>query len=168
MLELTQTNLDPGNCWQTAWACVLEVDPAELPDQVSIGLSSYFSALKSYFLVHHEKGILVVSDRPVVELIRPRSEELHILCGPTERTASSGKNHCVVGRGGEPVWDPHPSRVGLLYAHEMQILMPYPDEWRSRELPPCACPACPSPPAKPISLVGRMMKRLGGETGGGT
>jgi hypothetical protein len=130
MLKLTQTNLDPGNCWQTAVACLLGVPAEALPDQHLIesrhkdgsvpdyaGHHSYSNALNAYLFKHHGLGYM---QEPAWKLgaFTLRDPGLHLLIGPTVRTCEGGDGarilHCVVGRHGEQVWDPHPSRAGLL------------------------------------------------------
>lgn len=159
MRELTQTSLDPGNCWQTAWACVLDVDPKELPDQAALPGPSenYCAPLQAYLRVHHHKLLLTIGGVVPVSLLRPRSDDPHVLVGPTVRSRDTW--HCVVGRGGETIWDPHPSRAGLLCAAEMQLLMPHEEGWPPRDYPPCVCPACahtPEAKSAPSRLVSRV------------
>lgn len=152
MREYTQTDTTHGNCWQTAIACVLEVDPAELPCQVSIevGKRSYNNALLWYLEKHHGLMYSELQDYqfPALDVRQPG---WHVALGPTVRTAVHGKHHAVVAHRGTPVWDPHPTRAGLLEVQRWGILAPlpgriaaerearrakYPGEWG------CECPAC--------------------------
>lgn len=48
------------------------------------------------------------------------------------------------GRCGEVVWDPHPSRAGLLEEIRWAFIVPYPAEWVNQKAinDECVCPAC--------------------------
>lgn len=165
MREFTQTNLDPGNCWQTCVACILEVDPGELPPQEEYDIRekqpdgswkwlpgrSYNNALQAYLRKHH--GMVYVEMHTPWELLdylQVKPDVFHMMTGRTVRTELNGSRHVVVGRGGAMVWDPHPSRAGLTDQIKWSFLLPIPEEWREqRGAPnPCVCPAClqvPSP-----------------------
>lgn len=63
MKYFTQSQLAPhGNCWQTAIACILEVEPDTLPPQSEIdtwphevlgGWGMYSNCLQGYLRKHH-------------------------------------------------------------------------------------------------------------------
>jgi len=145
VIELTQTNLEPGNCWQYAWASVLEVDPAVMPDQVAIEAADglYSNALQAYLRVHHESAFVSIH-APATRAVRAPLA-FHIMIGPTVRTEPVKRiDHCVVAEAGEFAWDPHPSRAGLIAVTSWELLMPFPEEWREgvEKRNPCVCPAC--------------------------
>lgn len=155
MKEFTQTALAPvGNCWQTAVACVLGVEPAELPDQATLDRKlvdgewrgmGYNNPLRAYLLKHH--GLAHVDMHAPAEalaLLSVRPDVYHLITGRTVRTDERGIRHCVVGRGGEVVWDPHPSRAGLTDDIRWAFLVPYPKEWTGyrKDEDGCLCPAC--------------------------
>lgn len=171
MKEFTQSNTDPGNCWQTAIACVLEVDPSTLPDQVLIersekrlfdGWLSYNNALQGYLGKHH--GLRYIENQAWQLAAMGAKPGFHIICGPTVRTpghrarvGGAHIHHCVVARDGVPVWDVHPSRAGLTEPHEWRwgcLVSPPKElvaEWHGRGLEDpdyrrvfidCVCPAC--------------------------
>ncbi len=161
MKEFTQTDLDPGNCWQTAVACILEVDPSELPDQTEIEGrqgKQYQNALNAYLEYHHGLVYADVDDW-VYAGMTVRDPGWHILVGATVRTTPEKPiYHCIVGRYGEPVWDPHPSRAGLTLVKRWGVLGPLPERirlWRKEMLEKskpgdwdflCVCPACAKQP----------------------
>lgn len=139
MKHFTQTRLAPwGNCWQTAIACILEVDPEEMPPQSEIeemsaskakpggGWLLYSNALNGYLKTHHG---LVYSEIQKFQFksVRP-VRSLHTLNGPTVRSKEFEKqriyhiNHCVVAKDGAIVWDPHPSRAGLIDVDSWGVL----------------------------------------------
>lgn len=170
MRELTQTELDPGNCWQTAIACVLDLDASALPPQrhydwcvpaVAEGTGdtigpSYNAALVAYLRTHHR--LAYVEIEPVLrEIVTLNDPGLHFMSGKTERGATNGgRRHIVVAQRGRMIWDPHPSRAGLIGETRWFALAPFPAAWDatwSRHMKPCACPACGAPPPIPDGAV---------------
>lgn len=150
MLRLTQTNTEPGNCWQTAVACVLEVPLEDLPDQVGIEASGerYWNFLGAYLEAHHGMMYTEVPDYQHPAL---RPVGYHLMVGPTERTTPDHDvHHVVVGFQGEVRWDPHPSRAGLVRVEKWGVLTPQTEivrEQRNRmrtsgNLTSCVCPRC--------------------------
>lgn len=171
---LTQTNLDPGNCWQTCVAVLLGVEPETLPDQSICdlrdlvhcdcpppgcgrkhrqwreGTPSYNNRLQDYLRVHHGLGYWQthIDARSVSAVLAVREPGWHMITGNTVRTAENRSRHVVIGRYGEVVWDPHPSRAGLLDDGEREFgfIIPRPPAWDTlrpgREHDPCVCPAC--------------------------
>jgi hypothetical protein len=148
----TQTNTTPGNCWQTAMACLLGLPAAALPDQVAIEerKDSYHNALMAYLDKHHGLTFFTLYDWqiPAVRLPDPG---LHIVIGPTVRTPDNGVKHAVVGQHGRVLWDPHPSRAGLTGTSSWEVLVPVSgaakdvrDRAKATERGwlPCPCPAC--------------------------
>lgn len=126
MKRYTQTDTEHGNCWQTAVACVLEVEPGMLPSQVAIegAKQSYWNALNSYLIQHHGLFYSELFDYQLAGLQTAPDwfGGHHVLCGPTVRTPVNGRNHVVVARFGEAVWDPHPSGAGLTEVHKWGVL----------------------------------------------
>lgn len=150
MNRYVQSNVSPGNCWQTAVACILEVDPAELPDQVAISEvktgpfeGSYNNALQKYLQVHHG---LVYSCLHGYQKDGVTPRGWHMIEGRTVRTdTNGGVQHVIVGHCGEPIWDPHPSGEGLTSVERVSFLTPRREElergewWNSV---PCLCRSC--------------------------
>jgi hypothetical protein len=93
----------PGNCLQAALASLLGRELEEVP---------HFVALEHWW----DWALTAWMDREGLELqwqspggyIRPGT--YHLIGGRSPRDV----RHVVVGLDGEPVWDPHPSRAGLL------------------------------------------------------
>lgn len=150
MTPFTQSNTDPGNCWQTGMACLLDVPAETLPDQVAIETagSSYNNALLAYLERHHG---LTFARIPVWQLPGLRLLGFHLMVGPTVRTTEARPvQHVIVGHEGEGVWDPHPSRAGLTSVVNVEILVPIPDDIRqgrsrmraSGLIDGCSCPSC--------------------------
>ncbi len=157
MKQYTQSNTDPGNCWQTAVACILEVDPAELPDQVALegAGKQYTNRLNAYLGQHHGLMYSELEDYQWLGIM-PREPGWHLIIGPTIRTTETHRiHHVVVGRFGEEFWDPHPSRAGLTEPRRWGILAALPNrirDWRKEMLAKggewefdCVCPACVRP-----------------------
>ncbi len=136
----TQTKLDPGNCWQTAVACLLDVEAEALPPQSEIevaattesrygGHFSFQNAMQCYLQKHHGKSYVQV---PVWQLAQARVFGEHVIVGPTVRTGTELPRvlHCVVGVDSAMAWDVHPSRAGLTEVLHFGFLLPRPDDWR--------------------------------------
>lgn len=155
MKEFTQTNTWPGNCWQTAIACILEIDPADMPQQLDFERpgpdgrveGSYSPHLNAFLRKHY--GLVYASlwenQWPAV---MPREPGWHTMHGPTVRTAEHGRIHVVVGRYGEMVWDPHPTHAGLIAVDSWGLLAPFPAKWEeswAKNGVECACRACGTP-----------------------
>jgi hypothetical protein len=155
--ELTQTSLDPGNCWQTCIACMLDIDPAEMPPQVDYDKReptegggfryvgpSYMGVLQAYLREHH--GLAYVEMHHPAELLAQlsiREPGIHMMTGRTVRSASNGNlRHVVVARHGQVLWDPHPSRAGLTHDIQWAFLIPFPEGWDKHHNADCVCPRC--------------------------
>lgn len=161
----TQTRLAPGgNCWQTATACVLGVDAARLPDQSALGAwyaeqkkrwrewpdplgwCSYGNLLNVYLWKHHHAVYHTILAKHSGGIRAIAFGGLHLLEGATVRTPDSGLDHVIVGRNGQPVWDPHPSRDGLTVVKRWGLISPLPVGWepdiKLYFVVPCPCPRC--------------------------
>ena len=148
MIKYTQTNLSPGNCWQTCIASILEVDPLHLPDQATIDANGkhasadYTNALGSYLRKHHGLIYIQIPCWHVAGSLNLSG--YHLIIGETVRTPENNRRHVVVGLDGKWCWDPHPSRKFLTKMLSYGILVPrlnipgiedlYADE--------CICPRC--------------------------
>lgn len=115
MKRYRQTNFDPGNCFQTAIACILEVEPSELPpQQFSTDSREYDIAIAAF--LRKRFGLQLVRVWPyqfgAVRPIRPE----HVMCGTMRKRfdGEGGERHCVVARDGVMVWDPYPTHPGLV------------------------------------------------------
>lgn len=162
--ELTQTTFGTeGNCWQTCVAAILRVDPATLPQQKEYDRCAivdgkrvyeephryYRDALGAYLKKHHGLAYveLALGARTISSILQPRSPGIHMMTGKSPREGS----HVVIARYGEIVWDPHPSRAGLVDDDQRcwAFLVPYPPSWeRFASKQACECPACATEPAR--------------------
>jgi hypothetical protein len=167
MIQYTQSDLEQGNCWQTAVACILEVVPKSLPPQVYWeqqtnalnGWANYLNVLNGYLGIHHGLVYSEVYDY-AFRVLQVKEPGYHLLIGPTVRSAEQEEKgalhtvHTVVGLYGELIWDPYPSRAGLTYVKQWGVLSPIPDrmlkqrnELSSRDadykrvMQDCLCPA---------------------------
>lgn len=131
MIKLTQTKLSNeegtvhGNCLRTCIACILEIDPDEIPTLEDMG-EKWFEAFY-YFLQergYEFDGTLYLNknneygkDAAEAELERFKKyigvDGYIIVGGKSPRTYVT-RGHAVVYKNGEFFWDPHPSRAGLL------------------------------------------------------
>ena len=159
MIAHTQSRLEPateghaakGNCWQTCAASILELPIDALPDQVEAedGGWSFGNVLRAYLWKHHRKWLINIYEFQIKAPLRVDPDVYYIACGPTERTATNGGvHHCVVAKAGQMVWDPHPSRAGLLDAKELELLVDHdesmepPRPWSFGDDRDCLCPEC--------------------------
>lgn len=116
MKPLIQTDTGPhtGNCLATAIACVLEVDPAEIPD---LNGGENFKGLLEYLGTKSVVPIWLHGGQ-----FRGRWvgywPKFCVLIGVSPRTGEKNVLHAVVGKpngyGYEVVHDPHPEGTGLL------------------------------------------------------
>ncbi len=157
MIELTQTDIVSGNCWQFAIACILELEPTDMPDQVFLEAETKFgygNAVKEYLVRHHQLMYSELQDWQFSGLRVSAMDGYHMLVGPTVRTEQNNMHHVVVAKHGKMVWDPHPSHDGLLRTSKWGILTPAPirfikqrQEQKELEGPQanaykCYCPTC--------------------------
>jgi len=166
----TQTSLDPGNCWQTCIACLLDIEPEEMPSQVEHDSKKvplpdggfkwvgphYITVLNAYLRTHHNLAYLEI--HYPVELyscLQIREPGLHLMTGKTIRSGTNGEQrHVVVAKFGEMIWDPHPSRAGLTEDINYSFLVPFPESWKKHDAAgvtttPCVCPKCIGVPKEP-------------------
>jgi hypothetical protein len=133
MRPFTQTDFTPGNCVQTAVACVLDLDPRDVLDQTRFkdvvpredgrgwryGTPRYLPALEEW--LRAERGLRL--EMKPARRLRLVKGGWHIMTGRTVRTRhNGGLRHAVVARDNVPVWDPHPSRDLLLLDGELSSL----------------------------------------------
>lgn len=116
-------NIAPGNCFQAAIASVLGLQLSDVPDEADtidrlkakgVEIKSHASSWCAWWLELQQwlaaKHGLQMAD------VKPRSLEgvvedfYHIASGKSPR----GLMHSVVWLGASMVWDPHPSREGLV------------------------------------------------------
>jgi len=161
MKELTQTFIGiQGNCWQTAVACLLEIDPEVMPNQHDYDWKiknskgeneygpSYHNALQKFLHKHFQLTYTeYTGPSTLYAFLEIKPPGWHLMTGRTIRSDSlQGARHVVVARYGEVVWDPHPSRAGLLEEKRWAFLVPYPEEWNKGKDPEleveCECPVC--------------------------
>lgn len=163
---LTQTR---PNCWQLCVAMLLGLLAEALPDQVVVAGRSrdlYAHALRVYLRKHHRVTYAEID--PLQAGVG--RDMFHLLIGETARTSENDAWHAIVGRGGVPYWDVHPSRAGLTKVYKWGVLIPIPSswevEWGRREavgdrLMRCACAMC-SEESSPLIETGGSVCRLQG------
>lgn len=104
----------PGDCVRAAVASLLDREPHQVPHFIAGDFDGrvWWYALKGWAATNGwavtRRGLL------------PRQENVPLptfglACGPSER----GHSHAVVAVDGEIVWDPHPSRAGILRVKEV-------------------------------------------------
>src|SRR5208282_4285330 len=105
MFCYTQTGL---NCWKTSVACVLEIPPSELPEQIG---PSYDIILNKWL---YKKGLQFVRYPYFPKMNLYGMPRYCFLSGKSVRSVGeySNRTHMIVGYDGKPIWDPHPTRIG--------------------------------------------------------
>jgi hypothetical protein len=105
MREVTQTILHeegstiPGNCLQAAVASLLDLDLDTVP----------------HFVVHDDwLERLVAFGREHGHHVKCAAPDARVSLGIASGPSPRGVQHAVVMASGDVVWDPHPSRAGLL------------------------------------------------------
>lgn len=115
MREVTQTILHgdpsgrPGNCLQAAVASLLDLNLDEVPH-----------------FIEHDDWLEYFVDFCVERGYRPlmRPPAAHVAYGMAWGPSERGVRHAVVWIDGRMVWDPHPSRAGLLRVTELIAFEP--------------------------------------------
>lgn len=131
MIRYRQTMFgDHGDCYRTAIACILEVEPVQVPHLSEMALASdnpggAANAALNEWLRPRGYQILdfpflceadAAATDMVAELARhsPGSSAWYVVVGNTRRSEESGQSHAVVcSADGAVVHDPHPSDAGL-------------------------------------------------------
>lgn len=146
MKLLTQTRDD--NCWQTCVAMLLGCDPSVLPAQQNSDQTcraSYATSLRCHLHRHHKVTYVEIGEERFAEMTGQRAA--HLMIGETVRTSLEHDVwHAIVGIGGSPHWDVHPSRAGLTQVVKFGILVPVSTEWitqwQRNEGANCRCDSC--------------------------
>lgn len=129
----TQNNVDPGNCWQTAVACIFDLDPNELPPQVELvegkwkWVDRWQNHLNAFLHKHHGLQYRALHETEISGLLRIYGHHpygVYLWEGETVRTDSRRNEHVVVARGDKMIWDPHPSQAGLTKVKRWGIFCP--------------------------------------------
>lgn len=123
MLEVTQTTFGfpdqdapPGDCLAACVAAVLEL-PIECVPRTRL-VNEMADWLRA-------RGLYALTFRCDLSKGDPAPDGYHLVGGWSPRRPDRRDMlHCVVARGREVVWDPHPSRAGVLDWQESTILVP--------------------------------------------
>lgn len=104
----------PGDCVRSAVASLLDYEPHLVPHFIAGDFDGrvWWYALKGWAATNRwnvsRRGLLPLEDNVPLP-------NFGIACGPSER----GHSHAVVAVDGQIVWDPHPSRAGILRVKEV-------------------------------------------------
>lgn len=125
MIEVTQTtfgfpdqNVPPGDCLPACVASLLEIRLEEVPR------TRLVEEMADWL---RERGLYAISFRCDPERGDIVPAGYHLLGGQSPRRPAFKDYkmlHSVLARGRDIVWDPHPSRAGLLNWQETTILVP--------------------------------------------
>lgn len=119
-----------GDCFRACLATLLQRDPTTVPhfvqiDKDSIGERNWYKEVNLWLKEHYGLCMIIVNgDKSFTDayyLERSVGIPLyHMVCGATKR----GTLHAVIGQNGRVVFDPHPSRDGLINVDSMYFLVP--------------------------------------------
>lgn len=118
-----------GDCWRTALACILEIPRDEVPHFAELHKNDpefssdwWWASVK--FVQEVKPGWTLFCINPPVfpAYVFPTEAPQRVIL--TGRSPRGPWSHCVVADAitGEIVWDPHPSREGLLTKIEIAAL----------------------------------------------
>lgn len=161
MIPHTQTRLhmeggEYGDCWPTSIESVLDLPLGTLPRwEQGQDWGDYWYSIMAYLYHHHG----LVSQKVSADLLagRVQASGYHLVIGQSPRaTPEDPIYHAVVGKDGEVVHDPHPSRAGVVRSESWEFLVPAPERWRDPEVyypagRPCPCGSCPASQQKEVA-----------------
>lgn len=105
-----------GNCWQTAIACVLDLEPDSVPHFIQYdedGIADWWDFTLGWLL---NRGYRL--ERPNRHLY---TNEYYLVSGPSPR---GDFQHVVVYKNGKMVHDPHPSQDGVEKEQTIEVIRP--------------------------------------------
>lgn len=109
MRQYKQSILEPprGNCFSTCLACILELDPSNLPNFIGDFPEDWLDRLTAW-LAPMNLGVVFLDETERSSFYPPGYSIMSC-------TMVDGANrHCVVARDGEMVWDPSPKDRKIL------------------------------------------------------
>jgi hypothetical protein len=116
MIPITQTTFAPGgNCFAACIASILHTKIEDVPNlQIGQSWREYIDQVHE-FLADINLFYIEVR-RNGFETAASDQWGYHLICGDGPRKRDNGKiiQHAVVGNAGRIIFDPHPSREGLL------------------------------------------------------
>ena len=123
LLEQTKFNFPNGDCVRASYASLLGVPLDIIPDfsPGAIGEDANQLEVERAWLRGLGHDLVVVSAKGDKPNVSPHV--CHLVSGLSPR----GFGHRCVGRGGEIVWDPHPSHLGLVETWSYAFLVPLVD-----------------------------------------
>lgn len=121
MKEVSQTKLhDPkgirnGNCFAAVVASLLELDIEDVPNVETLfdlPDNHVWAEVMTRWLSHHGHEWHSINREDVV------TDELYLVVGKSPR----GVTHVCIYKNGVMVWDPHPSRSGLITEDRFEVI----------------------------------------------
>ena len=140
MIQLTQTKLSNeegtinGNCLRTCIACLLEIDPEEIPhiEDMDVWFGVFYDFLNSKG--YEFEGTIYLGSKYFTEFGKRKAEDEikrfkeyegvdgYIIAGGTSPRSYVTRGHAVIYKNGELAWDPHYSREGVLEITEAYMI----------------------------------------------
>ncbi len=112
ILHSTAPGAEPGNCFAAVLASILELDMGDVPNICNTPSYWEWRGVANEYLSQFGLFYLDVAFPDMRNDIMLRACGYHEIAGPSPRFP--GVLHSVVGYKGMIVWDPHPSRDGLV------------------------------------------------------
>ena len=108
MRHITQTKFgsEEGNCFAACIACLFPVEIEDVPDFYQQAQSLWWDAFCLWMCEHFNVEPVITGHYESI----PDPSTPYLIGGKAER----GLMHSVIGRNGKVIWDPHPSRAGLI------------------------------------------------------
>lgn len=104
-----------GDCTQCCIASILDLAYEDVPDFI---MEENFFRSRDAFLA--SKGLRMQDVAPW--FLKP--DRMYLACGTTVRTPLTGVHHMVIYQGDKLLFDPHPSKAGLVNVTEFYELVP--------------------------------------------
>lgn len=109
-----------GNCFAACIATILDCDIGAIPDLNAYEESNEWMGVLNKWL--EDKRLSYFEARVARSDMKDffgTGDYYHTILGPTKQSATI--HHCVVGRKGEIVFDPHPTPLDLISGKSMRI-----------------------------------------------
>lgn len=107
-----------GNCFATCVACIFEIDVAFMQNFMFSADDEWWDVLRAWCDERGYTPLMFPCDGPE-QLDENLPHAYAILSGPGPR----GLDHSVIYRGGEMVWDPHPSGDGIIGYKDVVVFL---------------------------------------------
>ena len=111
-----------GDCWKCCLATILGLSYSQVPHfRKKYGAEDRMKKTVEWLYVKHSITLVSLAGLPLNLDLRPQAAAdapfYYIVTGVSPRTKSGRLFHSVIYEGSNMVFDPHPSRAGILMSH---------------------------------------------------